>query len=250
MTSSSDPWVVGYHAVLAALEGERSADVLWLLADRRDARARRLLAAAGRRGVPVKQVERRELDRVAGSAVHNGCAVRIAPVAYTELSELIRPDGEPGRVVVVDDVADPHNIGALIRVAAAFAVDGLVVAGPHPPPLSGAVAKAAAGYLERVRVARATVAADVLRLLKGSNYWVYGADQRGEAVASVDPGERWVLCLGSEERGLRAKTRSEVDVWVSVPMAEGVESLNVSVAAGVLVYAMATGRDWTARGAS
>ena len=138
----------------------------------------------------------------------------------------------------MDDVTDPHNLGALVRVAAAFAVDGMVVAGPHPPPLSGAVAKAAAGLLERVPLARVTVAADALRLFKGSDYWVYGADRNGDPVGCVDPGKRWVLCLGSEERGLRAKTRSEVDAWVSVPMADGVESLNVSVAGAVLIFAM------------
>jgi 23S rRNA (guanosine2251-2'-O)-methyltransferase len=247
MSDRGQGWVVGYHAVLAALEGGRSVEVLWLLAGRGDRRASRLLDAARSARVPVKRVERRQLDRVASDIAHNGCAARVAPVAYVAPEALVRPPGEVGRVVLIDDVSDPHNLGALVRVAAAFQVDGLIVAGPHPPPLAGAVAKAAAGQLERVPLARVTVAADALRLLKGNQYWVYGADRTGEPVATVDPGARWVLCLGSEERGLRAKTRSQVDAWVSVPMADGVESLNVSVAGGVLVYAMVAAGLATAR---
>lgn len=229
-------WVVGHHAVAAALEAGRPADLLCLLDGRRDRRARELQDAARRRGVPVKLVGRAKLDELAGGVPHNGCALRAAPVGWRGLEDVIAREGEPGRLLLVDDVADPRNLGAVIRTAAAFALDGLIVAGPSSPPLAGAVATAAAGHLERVPLVRATVAADVLRVLRDAGYWAWGAAASGTPAAGFDPGSRWVLCIGGEARGVRAKTRSEVDGWLGIPMATGVESLNLAVACGVLLW--------------
>jgi 23S rRNA (guanosine2251-2'-O)-methyltransferase len=236
MPRDDSGWVVGFHAVLAGLEGDRPAEQLWLQDGRRDGRLRRLEAVARESGVPVRRVPRRRLDEVAGGQPHNGCALRAAPVRLATLETVVRPAGEPARLVLLDTVDDPHNVGAVIRSAAAFGLDGVIIAGPGAPPLGGAAAKAAAGHLERVPVARANVAADVLRTLRESGYWAIGADMTGTSSREVDPTDRWVLCLGSEEKGLRAKTRSAVDEFVSIPMAEGVESLNLSVAAAVLMY--------------
>lgn len=233
---SNELWVVGFHAVLGVLESDRPVDVLWLQKDRRDSRTKKIAAAAHARGIRYDVVPRARLDGVAGGAAHNGCAVRTAPVAWTPLDELIRPPGEPAAILLLDAVDDPHNLGAVLRSAAAFAVDGVVVAGPSAPPLGGAVAKAAAGLLGRVPLARAKVAADALARVRREGYWVFGADAAGSPLTKLRPVDRWLLCIGSEEHGLRAKTRSEVDELVSIPMAEGVESLNLSVSAGILLW--------------
>jgi 23S rRNA (guanosine2251-2'-O)-methyltransferase len=235
-TTSDSEWVVGFHAVLGALSSERPVEVVWLQKGRRDARLQRLLDAARERGVAARWVPRVRLDELAGDSPHNGCAARCGPQAFARLDDVIAAEGMPGRLLLVDDVTDPHNLGALIRTAAAFAVDGVIVAGPSAPPLGGAAARAAAGLLGRVPLVRATVAADVLTRLRGAGYWAFGADPEGEPIPTVRPTDRWVLCVGAEERGLRAKTRSQLDETVRVPMAEGVESLNVSVAAGILLY--------------
>jgi 23S rRNA (guanosine2251-2'-O)-methyltransferase len=229
-------WTVGYHAVLAVLESDQPVDALWLQQDRRDQRAQKIIAAARRRGVRFDVVPRARLDRVSDGVVHNGCAVRSAPVAFVDLDDLMAAEGLPARIVLLDDVDDPHNLGAVIRTAVALAVDGLVIAGPSAPPLGGAVAKAAAGLLGRVPVARVKVAADALSRFRAAGYWVFGADAAGTALSDVSATVRWVLCLGAEERGIRAKTRSQVDEFVAIPMAEGVESLNLSVSAGILLW--------------
>lgn len=236
----AEQWIVGFHAVLGVLEAERPVDAVWLQRGRRDSRMEKIHTIALARGVPITLVQRSRLDRVAGGAPHNGCAARTVALSPVPLETFLRPEGQPGSVIVLDSVIDPHNVGAVLRTAAAFAVDGVVLAGPGAPPLSGAVAKAAAGCLGRVPVARENVAADVLSLLQGAGYWVLGADSSGAAVGGVAPTGRWALCLGSEERGLRAKTRAWVDEWVAVPMAGEVESLNVSVAAGILIYALSS----------
>jgi 23S rRNA (guanosine2251-2'-O)-methyltransferase len=162
--------------------------------------------------------------------------VRSAPIAFVPLEDLISDADEPGRVLLLDDVLDPHNVGAVVRTAAAFGVDGLVIAGPSAPPLGGAVAKAAAGQLGRVKIAREQVAADALTRFRTHGYWIFAADAAGTALQDVRSSERWVVCVGAEEKGLRAKTRSKVDEFVAIPMAEGVESLNLSVSAGILLW--------------
>ena len=229
-------WTVGFHAVLGVLEGDQPVDALLLQQDRRDARIKKIRAAARRRSIRYDLVSRARLDRVAGGVAHNGCALRTAPISFVPLEDLMAAADEPGRLLLLDDVLDPHNLGAVIRTAAAFAVDGLVIAGPSAPPLGGGVAKAAAGHLGRVKVARKKVAADALTSLRANGYWVFAADAAGTELQDVRSCERWVLCVGAEEKGLRAKTRSQVDEFVAIPMAEGVESLNLSVSTGILLW--------------
>jgi 23S rRNA (guanosine2251-2'-O)-methyltransferase len=229
-------WTVGFHAVLGLLESDRPVDAVWLLRGRRDRRGRQIMEAARRRGLRVDLVPRPRLDKVAGNTPHNGVAARAAAVSYRSVEDLIAAEGVPGRVLLLDDVTDPHNLGAVLRSAAAFAVDGVVVAGPSTPPLGGTVAKASAGHLDRVPMARATVAADALRLFRDEGYWIFGAEAGAAPAAAVRTTDRWVLCVGAEAKGLRAKTRTAVDELVSIPMAEGVESLNLSVSTGILLY--------------
>ncbi|MEE4274187.1 MAG: 23S rRNA (guanosine(2251)-2'-O)-methyltransferase RlmB [Thermoanaerobaculales bacterium] len=239
---SESGWIVGFHAVLAGIEAGRPVEQLWLQDGRRDGRLGRLEAVARKRGIPLRRVPRRRLDGIAAGQPHNGCAMRCAPVALRDVNELVRAEREPARLVLLDAIDDPHNLGAVVRSAAAFGIDGVIVAGPSAPPLGGAAAKAAAGHLERVPVARVNVAADILRILRDEGYWVLGAAMEGVPSPEVDPTDRWVLCLGSEQKGLRAKTKSAVDEFVAIPMADGVESLNLSVAAGVLMYQLTSAK--------
>jgi 23S rRNA (guanosine2251-2'-O)-methyltransferase len=223
-----DLWTVGFHAVLGVLESGQPVDVLWIQKERRDRKMQRIRTAARSRGVRFDLVPRARLDRVADGVAHNGCAVRSAPVAFVDLGDIVRSEDEASRLLLVDDLKDPHNLGAVLRTAAALSIDGVVIAGPSAPPLGGAVAKAAAGMLGRVPLARAQVAGDALVRLRDRGYWAFGADAGGTLLGEIRGLERWVLCIGAEERGLRSKTRS--------PMAEGVESLNLSVSAGILLW--------------
>jgi 23S rRNA (guanosine2251-2'-O)-methyltransferase len=162
--------------------------------------------------------------------------VRSAPIAFVEIEDLVGPGAEPSRLLLVDGLSDPHNLGAVLRTAAALAIDGIVIAGHSAPPLGGGVAKTAAGQLGRVPLARVRVAADALVSLRERGYWVFAADAAGTPIGEVRRTPRWVLCVGAEERGVRAKTRSQIDELVAIPMAEGVDSLNLSVSAGILLW--------------
>ncbi len=231
-------WLLGAHAVGAALEAHRPLDLLLVQRGRHDRRVREVTEAARKAGVPVRPVERAELDRLARGGAHGGVAARTSPHAFVSLEDLVRPENEPGRIILLDGVTDPHNVGAVIRSAAAFGLDGVILAGPGAPPLGGALASAAAGQLERVPVARAGSAGDALRSLRDAGYWAFGAAMEGTPLPLVEAPARWVLALGSEGKGLRAKTRAFVDELVAVPMKPGVESLNISVAAAILAYAL------------
>ncbi len=234
-------WIVGFHAVLGVLESSRPVDSLLVQRGRRDARIQKVIEVAKRRNLRWDLVDRIHLDRISDGVAHNGCAVRTAPVAFRPLDDLLHAAGEPARLLLLDDVEDPHNLGAALRTAAALGIDGVVVAGPSAPPLGGATAKAAAGVLDRIPLARVKVAADALAKLAGAGYWIFGADAGGTPVDRVGRTDRWVLCVGAEDRGLRAKTRSAVDELVAIPMAPGMESLNLSVSAGILLWELIRG---------
>lgn len=228
-------WVVGFHAVLAAVEQTPERVEVVLLADGVGGRGRRIVEAAARRKVRVRPAARRDLDDVAGGVAHNGFAARLTPVPLVEASALLAAPGE-ALIVGLDGVEDGHNVGAVVRVAAAFALAGVVLAGPHPPPLGGAAAKVAAGTLPLVRIGRVGSLGDWARTAREAGFWVFGGDARGRALHTVELPGRLVLCLGAEGGGLRAKTRAALDEVVAIPLAAGVDSLNLAVAAGVLAW--------------
>ena len=233
---SQPEWVVGFHAVLAVLERERArVEVVWVAEGLSGARARQLLEAVRAAGVRYASVPRRKLDLVAGGVAHNGTAARLAPAPFADPGALLERAG-PLCLLGLDGLEDAHNLGAVVRTAAALALGGVVVAGPHPPPLGGAAAKVAAGTLSLVPVAHVGSLGDFALTAKRSGFWVLGADSRGTPVDELELPERLLLCLGGEASGLRAKTRRALDGTVSIPLAPGVESMNLSVAAGVLAW--------------
>lgn len=228
-------WVVGFHAVLAAVERTPERVEVVLLAEGGGGRARRILQAAQQHGVRVRPTQRRELEELAGGVAHNGFAARLAPAPLADPLALLATPA-PALLLGLDGVEDGHNVGAAIRVAAAFGLAGVVLAGPHPPPLGGAAAKVAAGALPLVQVAHVGSLGDYARTARDAGWWVFGADARGRPVDGVELPDRLLLCLGAEGAGLRAKTRSALDEVVAIPIAAAVESLNLAVAAGILCF--------------
>ena len=229
-------WVAGFHAVLAALAHEPArVEVVWVGDGVAGPRAGQLLDAARAAGVRFARVPRRKLDEVADGTAHNGAAARLAPAPLADARALLAAPA-PACIVGLDALEDPHNLGAVVRTAAAFGLAGVVMGGPHPPPLGGAAAKVAAGTLPLVRVAHVGSLGDFATAAKDAGYWVWGAEAGGTPLDRVELPDRLLLCLGAEAGGLRAKTRQALDGVVAIPIAPEVESLNLSVAAGVLAW--------------
>lgn len=221
--------------MLSALEHRAASVELVLVLDRRDGRRRRILEAAGEAGVRTRSAERRELDEVAAGIAHNGFAARLSAVPLHDAEDLLQLQ-TPVCLIGLDGVEDGHNLGAVLRVAAGLGIGGVVVGGPHPPPLGGAAAKVAAGAMPLVRIAHVGALGDFARQAKEAGFWVIGAAAGGDSLANSELPDRALLCLGAEAGGLRAKTRAALDLSLGIPLAAEVESLNLSVAAGIFAW--------------
>ena len=235
--------VFGLHAVAALLEHEPGRVTrLWVLASRKDARLNRLVELARKRGVPINESTRVELDGLAEGARHQGVvaayAGESAPLGEADLERLLDAVQEgPALVLVLDGVQDPHNLGACLRTADAAGAHAVVAPRDRAVGLTPAVLKVASGAAESVPFVQVTNLARTLRALKDRGLKVVGAAGEAEqSVFAADLSGPLALVMGGEGGGLRRLTREQCDALVRIPMAGAVESLNVSVAAAVCLY--------------
>jgi 23S rRNA (guanosine2251-2'-O)-methyltransferase len=228
----------GIHAVLEALEaGRRGVTRVLISASRDDHRVQRVLEAANKAGVPVQRQPARALDRLSGGQAHQGVLALVAAATYADPEDLLRNAGPSPLFVVLDGVEDPRNLGAVARAAAAAGVDGIFLPERGTAGLTAIAVKASAGAAERIPIARVGNIVSLLTALKKKNIWVVGLDGSGGASwTSFDLTSPVALVFGGEGRGLRRLARETCDVVLSIPMAGGVESLNLSVAAGIALF--------------
>jgi 23S rRNA (guanosine2251-2'-O)-methyltransferase len=245
-------WLYGRHAVAAALANParrwRRLAVLAVNAD--EALALAAAARAERRGAgePVQLVEREALERLLPTgAVHQGWALLADPPEPADLDDVLRAaETRSGRSVflALDQVTDPHNVGAILRSAAAFGAGAVIVTAHNAPPAGGALAKTASGALEAVPLVRAANLAQALDRLKAAGYWCCGLDANAPAaLAGLDLGRRVVLVLGAEGGGLRRLVRERCDFLARLPTRPELPSLNVSNAAAIALYELVRGED-------
>jgi len=239
-------WLYGRHPVVAALANpERRWRRLAVLAGQEDeANALVAAACAERRGdgEPVRILDRRGFAALVGEdAVHQGLALEVEPLDEPDLDDMLRAAELAARavVVVLDQVNDPHNVGAILRAAAAFGAFGVIVAAHGAPPASGALAKAASGALDLVPLIQAVNLARTLERLKEAGFWCCGLDERApHTLAGLELGPRVALVLGAEGDGLRRLVRESCDYLARLPTTPQMPSLNVSAAAAIALYAL------------
>ena len=231
----------GLHAVVEALEaGKRTIDRVLVARETGGHNLGRLLRAARAAGVPVTHLPREILARKAGThTVHQGVAALVAPIAYADADELCAAAALEafGLLVVLDGIEDPRNLGAVIRTAAAAGAHGILLGTEESVGITPAVAKTAAGALERIPIAREPKLGRRLEGLKSRDFRVVALDARSDRLwdAEVYTG-RIVVVAGGEGRGLRRGLLEVADARVALPLARGVESLNVSVAVAAVLY--------------
>ncbi len=226
-------WLYGRHPVLAALANpERRIE---RLVATKEAAERHAAEFAGK---PVQILAREEMaQRLPAGAVHQGLAALVTPLEDAQLEDVLARCGEQALVLALDQVTDPHNVGAILRTAAAFGAAGLVVTERHAPADTGVLAKAASGGLELVPMVRAVNLARTLEQLKKAGFWIYGLDERGDAaIGALDLGGRVCVVLGAEGEGLRRLTAEKCDRLVTIPTKAALASLNVSNAASIALY--------------
>ncbi len=237
-------WLWGTHPVLAALANpERPCRRLLLTAEAQRAQAAALGPLLARRSLTPETVERAGIDAVLpAGALHQGMALAVEPLPERDIADLVAAAAsrDPAVVVVLDQVTDPHNLGAVARSAAAFGAIGMVVTERHAPGETGTLAKAASGALERIPLVRATNLARAIDELKEGGFWVAGlAADAPVTLAAAKLSGRVALVLGGEGEGMRRLTREHCDLLVRLPQTDAVESLNVSNAAAVALYELA-----------
>ncbi len=222
--------IYGVRPVIEALRGGRRR-VFKVLDASGSAEVARAATAAG---VPVKKVPHARVEELARGGVHQGVAALAEPYPYAELEDLLAaPDS---LVVLLDGVTDPHNLGAVLRVADGAGASGVVIPKDRAAAVTAAVVKASAGASEHVPVSRVTNLRRAIDAIKKAGLWVYAAEVGGTPYTDLDLAGPVGLVLGSEGRGVRRLVREGCDGAVSIPMLGAVGSLNVSVAAGVLLY--------------
>ena len=184
--------------------------------------------------VPVKKVTRARIEELARGAAHQGVAARVGPYPYSDLGEILAaPDP---LILVLDSVTDPRNLGAVLRAAEGGGASGVVIPKDRVVGVTAAAVKASAGASEHVPVARETNLRRAIDRMKEAGVWVYAAEVGGTTYTELDLSGSVALVLGSEGRGVRRLVREGCDGAVSIPMLGAVESLNVSVAAAILLY--------------
>jgi 23S rRNA (guanosine2251-2'-O)-methyltransferase len=230
--------LIGFHAVTARLRQRAdSVEAIYVDATRHDARMRDLASRASAAGVAVHAVDASRLLALAGDAPHQGVVALVdAAMPHVTLDDVLSDLAEPALLLVLDGVTDPHNLGACLRNADAFGAQAVVVPKDRSVGVNATVAKAASGAADAVPVIAVTNLARAMREMKERGVWLLGADTAGESLFDADVSGPVAWVLGAEGRGLRRLTRESCDRLVAIPMFGSVESLNVSVTAGICLY--------------
>jgi 23S rRNA (guanosine2251-2'-O)-methyltransferase len=230
-------WMTGFHAVEEALNGGRALDRIIIARGRHGDRIESVVQLAKSRGVPVRFEDRAQIDRLAGTREHQGIAALAAAKPTVELEDLLADTTDRGLLVLLDGVEDPHNLGAIVRTSLAAGAKGVIVPERRAAGLTDTVERASAGALAHLPVARVKNLARAMEEMKEAGYWLVGLDERAEkSYTNVDLTGSIGIVLGREGEGLHELTRKRCDFLVSLPTTGPVRSLNVSVAAGVMLF--------------
>ena len=232
-------YIYGINAVSEALKARgRAFQWVGMAKERHDLRLQRMIEDCRRIGVPVRFLQRTELDRMAGNAAHQGVVAVTSAKQYSDLDDVIGAKrGRYSFIVVLDGVEDPHNLGAVLRTADAAGADGVIIPERRAAPVTGTVTKASAGASEYLPLAKVTNIARTVEELKERNIWTVGLDERSQQpYDAIDYNMDCALVLGAEGKGLHDLVKKKCDFLVSIPMLGKVPSLNVSVAGAIVMY--------------
>jgi 23S rRNA (guanosine2251-2'-O)-methyltransferase len=231
----------GLHAVSAALKGRRRIGKVLVDGQRRDMAIQEIVSHAAQRGVSVEMVTGAHLQHLLGHSQHQGVVALVEPLEYHAFADVISSFSSasgrrPWIVLLLDEVTDVGNFAALMRSAAAFGVEIVLLPRHRSVTLTPTVAKRSAGAIECLSVVQVTNVVRTLDALKREGFWIYGADIRATTpVSQVEWPDRLVLVLGAEGRGIRRLVRERCDALVRIPMRSGIDSLNVAVAGAIIL---------------
>ncbi len=236
--------IIGRNAVMEALRSNRPLDSVWVASGERSGSIGPILAKCREAGIPIKETDVRKLTAKCGPN-HQGVMAIAACKEYATLDDLFQnaeKSGEAPFFIVCDELEDAHNLGAVLRTAEAAGCHGVIIPKRHAVGLNATVYKTSAGAVEYVPVVRVSNLTDTLKELKKRGLWVYGLDMDGQPWCQTDLTGAVALVLGSEGRGISRLVREQCDFVLSLPMRGNINSLNASVACGIISYEVARQR--------
>lgn len=236
--SDSTDLVIGRNAVMQAIDSGREIDCLFVTKGEKNGSIGVIIKKCRENGIVIKELDRRKLDLMCPGANHQNVAARCAAHEYASVDDffaLAQQRGEDPFIIICDELEDPHNLGAIIRTAEVTGAHGVIIPKRRSVTLSSTVAKTSAGAIEYIPVAKVVNLSAEIENLKKRGVWVYCADMDGEDWCTVDLSGAVALVIGSEGKGVSRLVKEKCDVVVSLPMKGRINSLNASVAAGILM---------------
>lgn len=240
-----DDLIIGRNAVNEALSSERPIENILVGKNSKSGAIVAIIAKAKKSDIVVKEVDTKKLDFMTGNQNHQGIVAIASVKEYSTVEEILsyaQEKNEPPFIIILDEIEDPHNLGAIIRTAECCGAHGVIIKKRHSAGLSYSVSKASAGAVEYVKVARVTNISQTIDDLKEKGVWIYGADMNGEDYTKCDFSGPLALVIGNEGKGISRLVREKCDYIVSLPLKGKINSLNASVATGILAYKIAEKR--------
>lgn len=235
-TEVNENFVFGHHAVVEALKAGRG-NKLFLAEDARGDKIEGLKTLATEQAVPVKWVPKSKLDTMSDSGVHQGMVLAITPYEYLSLPELLETTTKENPFyLILDNLEDPHNFGSILRTADAGGVDGVIIPKHRAVGITPIVVKTSTGAVEYMPIARVTNLGQAVQQLKDAGFWIFGTAMEGTDYRQWNAKEKVALIIGNEGKGMSAGLMKAVDELLTIPMTGHVQSLNASVASGLLIY--------------
>ncbi len=237
--------IFGKNAVLEAIRSKSGIDTVLISIKNDDPFAHKLRMMAKENNFVVKQVSSIKLNNLCGNQNHQGVAAFSAIFEFCELEDILevaKEKNKPHFIVVLDEIEDPHNLGAIIRSAECAGADGVVIGKHRSAGITPTVVKSSAGATEYMKVCRVTNITKTIEKLKEKNIWIYGAEAGGEDFRRTNLTGDIAIVVGSEGNGISRLVKESCDVLVSIPMHGNINSLNASVAAGILLFEAAKSR--------
>lgn len=247
MTSSNKDFVFGRHAGLDFLRTQKAGRINKIFLQRgvQAGFANQVYALAKKKGLVVQEAPKNKLDRLVQGGNHQGLVLAVASFAYADLDETLTKlaaKGEDSFLLMLDEIEDPHNLGSILRSADATGVDAIIIPKRHASGLTSVVAKTSTGAIDYVPVIRVNNLVQTTKKLKKEGYWLFGTDMQGTDYRRWNAKGKTVLVIGNEGKGISPLLKKQMDQIITLPMVGHVQSLNASVATGVLLYQMLNSR--------
>ena len=238
--------VLGRNAAMEVLKSNRTIECLYVSKGDLEGSIKAIIGLAKEKNIVIKEVDRRKLDSMANGLNHQGVIVRVTAFEYCEVNEILEAAAKKNEepfIVILDEIEDPHNLGSIIRTAELCGAHGIIIPKRRNVGVTSTVYKCSAGAIEHMRIAKVTNINTTIDMLKSKGVWVYGADIHGKDYSyNVNFSGPCALIIGSEGRGISNLTLKKCDVLVKIPMIGKINSLNASVAGGIMMYEVLKGR--------